>query len=104
LRRHSAVIFVHGCFWHHHAGCPHAASPKTRVEFWCRKLSDNTRRDQRQVQSLLSMKWRVLSVWECALRRSAERDAAIAATMAWIYSRVVSAEIPPPRGDGLSPS
>jgi DNA mismatch endonuclease (patch repair protein) len=98
LPRHSAVILVHGCFWHRHAGCPDAATPKTRVEFWSRKLSDNTKRDQRQVQSLLTMNWRVLIVWECALRRPAVRKAAVEAAMDWIHSGAASAEIPPAQG------
>nr|WP_254656636.1 hypothetical protein [Leisingera sp. JC1] len=25
-----AVVFVHGCFWHHHQGCRYATTPSTR--------------------------------------------------------------------------
>ena len=33
LPSRKAAIFVHGCFWHAHAGCRLAATPSTRAEF-----------------------------------------------------------------------
>lgn len=62
------VIFVHGCFWHAHEGCPRATVPKTRVEFWMHKLKTNKERDARHLVELRRMGWRVLVVWECELR------------------------------------
>ena len=38
LPKWQIAVFVHGCFWHMHAGCCNAAMPKTRTEFWRRKL------------------------------------------------------------------
>ncbi len=35
------VIWVHGCFWHRHPGCPKATLPKSRQEFWIPKLAAN---------------------------------------------------------------
>src|SRR5688572_4108557 len=32
--RFKVVVFVHGCFWHRHQGCPRTTSPKTNAEFW----------------------------------------------------------------------
>lgn len=32
------VIFVHGCFWHQHRGCPRATVPKRNREFWSEKF------------------------------------------------------------------
>lgn len=65
--RRKAVIFVHGCFWHGHA-CPLFRWPSTREEFWRAKISGNVARDHRVRQQLLDARWRVLDVWECALR------------------------------------
>lgn len=62
-----AVIFVHGCFWHGH-DCPMCRLPATRPEFWAGKIAGNRRRDQRAVYELRAAGWRVLVVWECALR------------------------------------
>ena len=61
------VIFAHGCFWHHHH-CYLFKIPATRTEFWLDKIGKNVARDKRDVQRLLSEGWRVLLVWECALR------------------------------------
>lgn len=67
LPRFQTALFVHGCFWHCHAGCRNAVLPKTRSEFWSQKLSGNVERDHRNVQDLKRLGWRVLIVWECEL-------------------------------------
>jgi len=67
MRKYKAAIFVHGCFWHRHAGCKIAAIPKSNVEFWQRKFSDNVARDSRNISLLKEMGWRVFVVWECEL-------------------------------------
>lgn len=69
--KYHAVIFTHGCFWHGH-GCHLFKIPATRTEFWLGKIEANQLRDMRDVQNLLSQGWRVLTVWECALRGSAK--------------------------------
>lgn len=61
------TLFVHGCFWHGH-GCALSKMPATRVEFWRAKIEANAARDSAAKEKLLSMGWRVLVVWECALR------------------------------------
>lgn len=68
FRQFGAVCFVHGCFWHRHAGCPYATVPATRTKFWQAKFRANTQRDRRHVQSLLQAGWRVAIIWECVLR------------------------------------
>lgn len=67
-----AVIFVHGCFWHGH-DCPMFRLPATRSEFWSAKIAGNRARDARAAASLGETGWRVLTVWECALRGPARR-------------------------------
>jgi DNA mismatch endonuclease (patch repair protein) len=59
------VVFVNGCFWHRHPGCPFAYTPKTRVEFWTSKLEGNRLRDLRNLNLLKEMGWTALTVWEC---------------------------------------
>jgi len=68
LRRHNAVIFVHGCFWHAHEGCRFSKIPATRSEFWIKKFDANRERDARKERELLEAGWRVAVVWECATR------------------------------------
>jgi len=62
-----SVIFVHGCFWHQHPGCPHAARPSSNNEYWMKKLDRNIERDKRNIASLAEEGWRVLVLWECEL-------------------------------------
>ena len=59
------VIFVHGCFWHRHKGCPRTRLPKSRVAFWAAKLEENRKRDIRTKRMLTRLGWRYLIVWEC---------------------------------------
>jgi DNA mismatch endonuclease (patch repair protein) len=65
LKRARVAVFVHGCFWHRHAGCRQAYTPKTRVAFWRKKFAANTERDHRQVKELKRLGWRVVIFWEC---------------------------------------
>jgi DNA mismatch endonuclease (patch repair protein) len=69
LRRWSAVIFVHGCFWHGH-GCPTFKMPRTRREFWVAKIGSNKERDAKTVHELRNSGWRVCIIWECVTRKS----------------------------------
>lgn len=61
------VIFVHGCFWHRHSGCPDATLPKSRTHFWSKKLRRNVKRDEEQRSTLVALGWNVFVVWECEL-------------------------------------
>ena len=74
LPKYHAVIFVNGCFWHHHEGCRLAARPATRSDFWERKLAGNKRRDEDNIRALLSAGWRVLVIWECACLKRFSAD------------------------------
>lgn len=67
VEQYRCVIFTHGCFWHHHH-CYLFKVPATRTAFWLDKIASNVARDQRDTASLLAEGWRVLIVWECALR------------------------------------
>lgn len=65
--KHRAAILVHGCFWHGH-GCYLFKLPSTRREFWQTKIGQNQQRDIRDTKALQNAGWRVLCVWECALK------------------------------------
>jgi DNA mismatch endonuclease (patch repair protein) len=68
LPKHSAAIFVHGCFWHGHVGCRYSRMPKSNVEFWVTKIERNMARDIRNEHEMADLGWRVAIVWECAVR------------------------------------
>jgi DNA mismatch endonuclease (patch repair protein) len=68
------AVFVHGCFWH---GCPHCQryAPKTNRAWWKNKLTTNQARDRRKTEELEHAGWKVITVWECRLKRSPIRQA-----------------------------
>ncbi len=75
-RRRRWVVFVHGCFWHHHAGCSRATIPKRNRQFWLDKLIANKNRDSKSVRQLRRMGFRILVVWECETRNRKSLDKA----------------------------
>lgn len=75
FQKYQAVLFVHGCFWHRHEGCRFTTSPKTNSDFWERKFDGNVSRDARNVALLREQGWRVVVVWECALKTSVDKTA-----------------------------
>jgi len=96
LPKWNAVVFVHGCFWHAHAGCPYFQLPKSRPEFWAKKLDQNRKRDSGAVAALRKDGWRVAVVWECAVR--AEAAATAQRLGRWLRSRRPTMEV---KGSGL---
>ena len=66
--RHGKVIFVHGCFWHGHEGCPRSTRPTSNKRFWNEKLDGNIERDKRFRRALQRMGWKVFVVWQCETR------------------------------------
>jgi len=59
------VVFVHGCYWHRHAGCRYAFTPKTHADFWLKKFAVNVDRDARVSRELAQSDWRALIIWSC---------------------------------------
>lgn len=83
--RYRAAVLVHGCFWHGH-DCPLFKWPATRREFWQAKIEGNRARDARDLAGLAAAGWRVLVVWECALKGPARlpADAVAAGVVSWL--------------------
>ena len=78
LPKHKTVIFVHGCFWHGHPGCKHAALPASNREYWERKIGRNVARDSKNRALLEEQGWRTLVLWECRIRTAEALDAELA--------------------------
>tara|TARA_R110002110_G_scaffold157063_1_gene352795 strand:+ start:4109 stop:4483 length:375 start_codon:yes stop_codon:yes gene_type:complete len=69
LPKWKTVIFVHGCFWHRHPGCPKASMPKSRTDYWKDKFDKNVERDARNRVALEALGWRVETIWECETKK-----------------------------------
>lgn len=68
LKKYRTVIFVNGCFWHHH-DCGRFVWPSTNEEYWHKKIDRNVERDKEDQQALEELGWQVLVIWECQLKR-----------------------------------
>lgn len=62
------AIFVNGCFWHR---CPYCNYdlPKHNTSFWRDKFDKNVARDKEKIRQLKNLKWKVIIVWECQLKK-----------------------------------
>lgn len=62
FRRHRAVVFVDGCFWH---SCSrHSKMPANNRAFWRKRFAANKVRDLLVTKTLRRQGWRVIRVWE----------------------------------------
>ena len=65
--RYKSVILVNGCFWHGHS-CHLFKWPASRTKFWKQKITGTVERDNRNIRALENEGWRILTIWECALK------------------------------------
>jgi DNA mismatch endonuclease, patch repair protein len=63
------LIFVNGCFWHKHDGCKYFRWPKSNIEYWNKKITDNVIRDSIHKIALEKDGWKVIYIWECELKK-----------------------------------
>ena len=77
LTKYKTIIFIHGCFWHGHTNCKYFAVPKTRTKWWLNKINTNKANDEKAVKELKKDGWKVIVVWECALKPAKQETALI---------------------------
>jgi DNA mismatch endonuclease (patch repair protein) len=71
FRRRRKVLFVHGCFWHGHRCKRGDRMPKSNTAYWSAKIARNRVRDIKVRRVLNAAGWKVMTVWECQLRKPA---------------------------------
>lgn len=69
LSKHKKAIFIHGCFWHSHKGCPRSKRPTSNFSFWQDKLDKNQERDKRVQKELQHLGWKYLVIWQCEIKK-----------------------------------
>ena len=74
LPKYRTVIFINGCFWHGHEGCRYYVIPKTNTSFWLDKITSNKARDTRDESALSKAGWRVVTIWECELKKETREE------------------------------
>lgn len=108
LKKYGAVIFVNGCFWHGHQGCPKSRIPETNRDFWLKKIESNMARDEKNIKELRKDGWRVLVVWTCAFGNKKLSENTVEETISWLKSsdefRGISNQQPPERAAKIGTS
>lgn len=84
LPKYKTIIFINGCFWHHH-GCKNSTIPKSNTEFWSKKIKGTMLRDKKYHEELELLGWRVLTVWECELKHNLRNE-----TLINLYTEIVN--------------
>jgi len=99
LPKYRAVIQIQGCFWHRH-DCRYFKWPETRPEFWRNKINGTVARDRSMLYQLKIAHWRVVLVWECAIKAAKHEgfDTLIDGIENWLHSDSEYLEIPDPNG------
>jgi DNA mismatch endonuclease (patch repair protein) len=52
LSKYKTIIFVNGCFWHHHSNCKLGRLPKSKLDYWKPKIFKNVKRDKKAKKEL----------------------------------------------------
>lgn len=74
LPKYKKVIFVHGCFWHGHKGCPRSKRPTSNKKFWSEKLRKNIERDKQNQKKLKELGWDYFTIWQCQIKKSSDEN------------------------------
>ena len=73
MPKYNSIIFIHGCFWHLHK-CHLFKWPSTRPDFWKSKIEGNQKKDNENLELLRKAGWRILVIWECAVKGKEKLD------------------------------
>ena len=71
--KYKTVVFVNGCFWHHH-DCGRFVWPSSNEEYWRKKINRNVERDAENRKLLKNQGWTVLTIWECQLKKAVAEE------------------------------
>lgn len=84
--KYKTIVFVNGCFWHHHC-CGRFVWPTTNEKYWHQKIDRNVKRDRENKRLLEEQGWRVLVIWECQLKKSEANK-----NLDSLYQEIIKAE------------
>lgn len=84
LPKYRTVVFVNGCFWHHH-DCGRFVWPTSNEDYWRNKINRNVERDKESTQLLEQQGWQVLVIWECQLKKKVAE-----ANMLMLYEKIIA--------------
>lgn len=85
LPKYNTIVFVNGCFWHMHEGCPKFVWPSSNEEYWHSKILSNIKRDKENYIKLRELGWEIIIVWECELKKNRREN-----TLVHVYEEILS--------------
>lgn len=74
MKGRRVAVFVHGCFWHGHDCARGSRKPKANAAYWTAKIDRNRARDEAGRAALTAAGWRVITIWECAMKAEGFAD------------------------------
>ena len=83
LTKYKTVVFVNGCFWHHH-DCGRFVWPSSNAEYWYNKINRNVERDTQNTTLLAEQGWQVLIIWECQLKKKVAEE-----NLQLLYNKII---------------
>lgn len=83
LPKYKVMVFINGCFWHMHDGCKQSVLPHSNADYWIPKLQANRERDESNRRYLEQSGWRVITVWECELKKDISQQ-----TLRQLYEKI----------------
>lgn len=86
LKKYKTVVFINGCFWHHH-DCGRFVWPSSNEEYWHNKIDRNVERDKENQKKLETQGWQVLIIWECQLKKAVAED-----NLQRLYEKIISVD------------
>ena len=64
------AIFVHGCYWHRHAGCKLGKTNRQISLEWIKRFNGIVKKDIIVKEKFTQMNWRVYVSWECQILKN----------------------------------
>ena len=83
LPKYKTAVFINGCFWHGHS-CKDFVLPKSNTDYWKPKIASNIKRDCLNQEKLKEMRWNVLVVWACQLKKGNRKN-----TLEYLYYNIL---------------
>lgn len=68
IPKYRTVVFVNGCFWHHHYGCKYGRYPQSRKGYWIKHINRNVENDVKNYNLLQQLDYKVIVVWKCEIK------------------------------------
>lgn len=68
------AVFVHGCYWHRHAGCDLAKTNRQTSMEWVERFNRIVKKDFIVKEKFRQMNWRVYVAWECKIIKNPLRE------------------------------